>query len=368
MGDLLGIDRKDQIITGIKNAYENLRENITNCEQIKKCYLSYPDYPKTGVLFKAFYSLFNGNNMNMNRLANVLESKYAACEIDVILPLESRGLVLGAVLADRLKCSMVPLQKPGKIPGALITMAYEKEYGADDIQISLDLCGSLFSSVVDKKKTKVYRFLVVDDLIASGGTVEAAVKIVRKLSELYAFKYEVFILALDEVIALRQAASKRIGNNYCILFRDAVNKKDFQSSIEEFGRMRRYGDWDRSRLRKMLKELAKQKGGAARRFGDALHALKDELHPNFPTKPHDLASPFFDGFRSYRMRVDDLANRERGSALPNLDKRKYAYILAAHDDDAVIYCDDDNDVDAFDEACAKCGGRAITLWRFDQAQ
>ena len=76
-------------------------------------------------------------------------------------------------------------------------MAYEKEYGSDDVQISLDL----FSSVLHKNK--IYRFLIVDDLIATGGTVEAAVKIVNLLSKLYSFKYEVFILSLEEVPSLR---------------------------------------------------------------------------------------------------------------------------------------------------------------------
>ena len=389
MWDLKEINRTDQILTGIAEAYDDLTKNIASCSSIRSCYVSYPDYPKAGVLFKAFYSLFKGNNMN--KLGEILESKYAAYEIDVILPLESRGLVLGAMLADRLKCAMVPLQKPGKIPGALITMAYEKEYGSDDIQISLDLFGSIFSQL-SSRNTKIYRFLVVDDLIATGGTIEAAVKILRLLSKLYAFRYEVFILSLDEVPPLRCVAEKKIGKDYCILFRDAVNKNTVDKNtvdkntvdenaineappcvlsgaidlllLDEFEEMCQLETWDRRRLRKILKKLLKSHG-SARCFGDMLHAMKDEPYPNFPSKPLDPSSPFFDGFRSYRMRVDDIANRELGSMLPNPDKRKCAYILAARPDEP-IYCDDDSDMAAFDEAHSKCNGRAITLWRFNQ--
>ena len=220
MADLSHTDRKWQIEHALELAFEDLCNSICSCKIISDSYKTYPNFPKTGVNFKYFYSLFQ--NENMSKLTSLLHKKYNCTQFDAILPLESRGLVLGALLANILKTSMIPLQKPGKIPGISLDMAYEKEYGKDEIQVSVDLFDNLFEN-----KKSLYRFLIVDDLIATGGTIEASVKILKILSEKYGFNFEVEILALDEVEPLRENAEKKIGNDYTIMFRDIDKCWDF---------------------------------------------------------------------------------------------------------------------------------------------
>lgn len=215
------IDRIDQIIDSIGKAMDDLINNVNSCYDIMQSYKSYANFPKPDVMFKYFYSLFVQKN-SMNNLGRVLQTKYAAYEIDAILPLESRGLVLGAVLADRLQTAMIPMQKPGKIPGESVSMAYTKEYGTDEIQAAVDL----FKAILNKKK-KFYRFMIVDDLVASGGSVECVQKILEFISEKYDFAYEVVILVLDEVIPLREIAMAKLKTNYDVLFRniDVIHNK-----------------------------------------------------------------------------------------------------------------------------------------------
>ena len=208
------IDRVDQIIDSLTVAFNDLRTNINNCHKIAQSYTTYPNFPKEGVAFKYFYSLFV-NRTNMEHLGKILQSKYTAYEIDAVLPLESRGLVLGALLADRLQVSMIPMQKPGKIPGESISVAYTKEYGTDEIQASVDL----FSMLMTKKK-KFYRFMVVDDLVASGGSVESVLKILEMVASKYEIEYEVVVLTLDEVAPLRETAMAKLKIDYDVLFRN----------------------------------------------------------------------------------------------------------------------------------------------------
>lgn len=207
-------DRVTQITVIIKLAMENLMNNITNCYNISSSYKIYSDFPKVGVDFKYFYSLFV-KSANLKLLSGILASKYMGCEIDAVIPLESRGLVLGAVLADRLEAAMIPMQKPGKIPGEKITIQYGKEYGMDEIQFSCELFEMLLSN-----KKKCYHFLIVDDLLATGGSIQAAINIIKKLAEKYAINYKISVFAVEDVAPLRKQANIAIGMQYDILFRD----------------------------------------------------------------------------------------------------------------------------------------------------
>ncbi|XWV25626.1 hypothetical protein QJ856_gp0127 [Tupanvirus deep ocean] len=209
-----GIDRKTQIAEALDDAFKNLLCNISNCFSVCQNYKSYPDFPKSGVTFKYFYSLFVSGNMK--KIAELLETKYEAHNIDAIFPLESRGLVIGSVLADRLETTMIPLQKPCKIPGKSISMPYQKEYGSDEIQISIDVV----EMFLEKNKKSFYKFLIVDDLIATGGTIKAGLILLEKLAIQYGFKYEVEILSLDEVQPLKTIAEEKISQDYFVLFRN----------------------------------------------------------------------------------------------------------------------------------------------------
>ena len=206
-----GIDRQDQIGQSLTVAWVDLVTRVSQAHELRQSYRVYPDFPIAGVNFKYFYSLFQGKNMNT--LATLLADKYREFEPDAILPLESRGLIMGAVLADRLSTSLIPLQKPGKIPGQVLSSSYTKEYGADRVDVSCDLFTELF-----KQNRPSYRFLIVDDVKATGGTLVAALDLLARACAPRPYSAEVVVV--DEVSFYRQEARDRLGRDCYVLFRD----------------------------------------------------------------------------------------------------------------------------------------------------
>lgn len=129
-----------------------------------------PDFPKPGIMFKDITTLLN-NKEAYQVLMNHLEDRYKNANLDYVVGLDARGFIFGAALADRLKIGFVPIRKKGKLPSATICEKYELEYGFDEVEIHLDAFPAL-----DKKKDA--RVLIIDDLIATGGTAHAASKLV----------------------------------------------------------------------------------------------------------------------------------------------------------------------------------------------
>ena len=129
-----------------------------------------PDFPKPGIMFKDITTLLN-NKEAYQVLMNHLEERYKDSELDYIVGLDARGFIFGAALADRLKIGFVPARKKGKLPGATICEKYELEYGFDELEIHLDA----FPSLNEEQNPRV---LIIDDLIATGGTAMAASKLV----------------------------------------------------------------------------------------------------------------------------------------------------------------------------------------------
>ena len=125
-----------------------------------------PDFPKPGIMFKDITTLLN-NPDAYQVLMDHLEDRYKETELDYIVGLDARGFIFGAALADRLKIGFVPVRKKGKLPGATICEKYELEYGFDEVEIHLD--------AFPKENARV---LIIDDLIATGGTANAASKLV----------------------------------------------------------------------------------------------------------------------------------------------------------------------------------------------
>ena len=125
-----------------------------------------PDFPKPGIMFKDITTLLN-NKEAYQLLMNHLEDRYKDFNLDYIVGLDARGFIFGAALADRLKIGFVPVRKKGKLPGATICEKYELEYGFDEVEIHLD--------AFPKNNARV---LIIDDLIATGGTAKAACKLV----------------------------------------------------------------------------------------------------------------------------------------------------------------------------------------------
>lgn len=129
------------------------------------------DFPKPGIKFKDITTLL-GNDNAFNLLMDHLTLRYQNQEIDYIAGIESRGFIFGAALAARLKTRFVPIRKPGKLPYTTISEKYSLEYGVDEVAIHIDAF-----SMVNKPKPRV---LLIDDLIATGGTATAAVNLINK--------------------------------------------------------------------------------------------------------------------------------------------------------------------------------------------
>ena len=125
-----------------------------------------PDYPKPGILFRDITTLL-GHAGAFRRAVDELVQPYAGAKIDKIAGMEARGFILGGAVAHQLSAGFVPIRKKGKLPHATLSVAYSLEYGVDQMEMHTD-------AVV-----KGERVLLVDDLIATGGTAEGAVKLLR---------------------------------------------------------------------------------------------------------------------------------------------------------------------------------------------
>lgn len=129
------------------------------------------DFPKPGIMFKDITTLLNDNKA-YNFLIDHLADRYAGESVDFIAGIESRGFIFGAALAAKIGCAFVPIRKPGKLPYTTVSEKYSLEYGVDEIEIHIDAFKS------QKEKPRV---LLIDDLIATGGTATAAVTLLEKL-------------------------------------------------------------------------------------------------------------------------------------------------------------------------------------------
>lgn len=129
---------------------------------------SIPDFPKKGIVFKDITTLWKDSE-GFKAAFNDLYGFIKGTHIDKVVGVESRGFVFGAMLADRLDAGFVPIRKPGKLPSETVKETYVLEYGVDSIEIHADAI---------KKGDKV---LIHDDLLATGGTMEAACRLIEKL-------------------------------------------------------------------------------------------------------------------------------------------------------------------------------------------
>lgn len=132
---------------------------------IKSKIRTVPNYPKHGIMFRDITTLLN-DPMGFKLTIDQLIARYKPMKIDKIAAIESRGFILGAPLAYFLNIGFVPIRKKGKLPAETIGQDYDLEYGKDRIEIHLDAI------------SKGEKVLLVDDLIATGGTAEAATKLI----------------------------------------------------------------------------------------------------------------------------------------------------------------------------------------------
>ncbi len=127
-----------------------------------------PDFPKPGILFYDITTLLS-DAQGFRDVVDALGAPYMGEDIDVVVGIESRGFILGAAVANLLGCGFVPIRKPGKLPAKTVRETYALEYGTDSLEIHAD---ALVSGS---------RVLVVDDVLATGGTAGAAAKLVKDL-------------------------------------------------------------------------------------------------------------------------------------------------------------------------------------------
>lgn len=127
-----------------------------------------PDFPKQGILFYDITTLLRDPH-GFRMTVDMLSTPYQDQGIEAVVGIESRGFILGAAVAERIGAGFVPIRKPGKLPARALKETYDLEYGKDAIEIHED--------AIEKGQ----RVLIVDDVLATGGTASAAAQLVRKL-------------------------------------------------------------------------------------------------------------------------------------------------------------------------------------------
>ena len=167
-------------------------EKAQLAEKVKKVIRDIPDYPKKGIIFKDITTLLNEGEL-FAEVIDYFADKYK--EIDYVCGIEARGFIFGSAIAYALKKGFVPLRKKGKLPYTTVSEKYALEYGFDEIEIHID-------AFKDVKNLKV---LLVDDLIATGGTAEAAVKLIQKVGgEVVAAAFIIELTFLEGAERLRK--------------------------------------------------------------------------------------------------------------------------------------------------------------------
>ncbi len=129
---------------------------------------SIPDYPKPGIIFRDITTLL-GDARAFRRAVDEMVQPWAGMKIDKVAGIEARGFILGGAVAHQVSAGFIPIRKKGKLPHKSVSIAYSLEYGLDEMEVHEDAV------------SKGERVILVDDLIATGGTAEGAVKLMRQL-------------------------------------------------------------------------------------------------------------------------------------------------------------------------------------------
>ena len=143
--------------------------NATSLEKsLTEAIRTIPDYPKPGIMFRDITTLL-GDARAFRRAVDELVHPWAGGRIDKVAGMEARGFILGGAVAHQLSAGFIPIRKKGKLPHAKVSIAYSLEYGIDEMEMHEDAV------------TKGERVILVDDLIATGGTAEGAIKLLLKM-------------------------------------------------------------------------------------------------------------------------------------------------------------------------------------------
>ena len=164
-------------------------------DQLKEKIRHVPDFPKPGILFYDITTLLK-DRAGFHDVVDAVATPFSASGIDIVVGIESRGFILGGAVADRLGAGFVPVRKPGKLPARSIRETYSLEYGTDCLEMHEDAV---------RNGTTV---LIVDDVIATGGTAKATAARVRKLGG--AVHALAFLVELEFLNGRQQLNGERI--------------------------------------------------------------------------------------------------------------------------------------------------------------
>ena len=141
---------------------------MTTPEELKRYVRDVPDYPQKGIIFRDITPLL-GDKKVFAEVVDLMSKPWAANPPDLVAAIEARGFIPGAAMAVKLGAGFVPIRKTGKLPWSTVTESYDLEYGTDSLEVHSDAL---------QPGQKV---LIVDDVLATGGTASAAVRLMRKL-------------------------------------------------------------------------------------------------------------------------------------------------------------------------------------------
>ena len=172
-------------------------------QDLKSLIRSIPDYPKPGIMFRDVTTLL-GDPAGFRAAIEQMAAPYKNTGVQGVAGIEARGFILGGAIADKLGCGFVPFRKKGKLPWKTIGQEYTLEYGVDIIEMHED--------AIDPGE----RILIVDDLIATGGTAEAAVKLVKRSGGVIVGA--TFIIDLPELGGMKKLAALGVKGHALMAF------------------------------------------------------------------------------------------------------------------------------------------------------
>jgi adenine phosphoribosyltransferase len=158
---------------------------MNNMDHLKAKIRNVPDFPKAGILFYDITTLMQ-DRAGFHAAVDSLAMPFEGHGIDLVVGIESRGFIFGAAVADRIGAGFAPVRKPGKLPSACVRETYQLEYGCDSLEIHDDAVAA------------GQRVLIVDDLLATGGTARATTDLVTRLGgEVHALAFLIELVALN---------------------------------------------------------------------------------------------------------------------------------------------------------------------------
>jgi adenine phosphoribosyltransferase len=172
-------------------------------DDVKRLIRTIPDYPKPGIMFRDVTTLMR-DAAGFKSTVTALAAPFKGQKIDAVAGIEARGFIFGGAVADHLGCGFVPIRKKGKLPWTTIGQQYTLEYGVDTIEVHLDAV------------KPGERVLIVDDLIATGGTAEAAVKLITRVGGIVAGA--TFVIDLPELGGMKLLRSYKVDSHALVAF------------------------------------------------------------------------------------------------------------------------------------------------------